>query len=268
MCIWIVCWVLMLVVVLGVLVLFFVVGNLVLVLMVLLCQSEWFEWYFIIIFGLYDSGWLFFEVIEEGKLVGLGYDYLQVVVECLGVMVQVCLYCNWIEVLDVVCWGEVDVVMNVVLMVDCICCMVYIWVYLDVLLVLVVCLDDICIFIDLDLCGLCVVIEEVFVISDQVCVCFLVVCQVSVVNIVGVLMMVIWGEVDVYIGNVYVVVVVIEQEYLIDISVLCFSDLLLECFYFGVLYVKQLLVEVLDIVLVSFGQVECDMIVWCWLCIL
>lgn len=258
-------WVLMLAVVLGVPAPLSAAGNPALAPTVPPRQSEWLERHPTIILGLYDSGWPPFEAIEEGKPVGLGYDYLQAVAERLGVTVQVRLYRNWTEVLDAACRGEVDVVMNVALTADRTRCMVYTRAYLDAPLALVARPDDTRTSTDPDLRGLRVVTEEAFVTSDQVRARFPAARQVSAANTAGALTMVTRGAADVYIGNAYVAAAVIEQEHLTDISVLRPSDLPPERLHFGVPHAKQPLAEALDTALASLGQAERDTIARRWL---
>lgn len=168
MCRWVVCGLFLLLVVL---VLFVVQVQLVFGLLLFsLLQCEYLVVYLIIVVGQYDSGWLFFEFFCDGEQVGLGLDYLLYFVCQFDVKVEVCCYLDWIFVLDVVCCGEIDVVMNVGFSVDCICCMVYIVVYSEVFFVLVGWFDDLCVFDMLDLDGLRVVIEQDFLIGLQVCV--------------------------------------------------------------------------------------------------
>ena len=123
-------------------------------------QSEWLGRHPTIILGLYDSGWPPFESIRDGRLEGLGYDYMTLVAQRLGVQVEVRRYNDWSEVLDAACRGEVDVVMNITLTADRTLCMVYTRGYVDAPLAVVGRLDDTRTSTDPDLQGLRVVTER------------------------------------------------------------------------------------------------------------
>jgi len=219
-------------------------------------QSEWLGKHPTIILGMYDSGWPPFESLHEGKPVGLGYDYLSLLTQQLGVQVKVRMYRDWTEVLDAACRGEVDVVMNITLTADRTRCMVYTRPYADAPLALVGRPGDTRASADPDLRGLRVVTEREFVTSEEVRARFPVARRVIAANTTAALAMVGKGEADVYIGNAYVATSLIAERGLTDVALLRPSDLPPERLHFGVPNAKQPLAEALDLGLAALADTE------------
>ncbi|MDY0954880.1 transporter substrate-binding domain-containing protein [Stenotrophomonas rhizophila] len=228
-------------------------------------QSEWLGRHPTIILGLYDSGWPPFESIRDGRLEGLGYDYMTLVAQRLGVQVEVRRYNDWSEVLDAACRGEVDVVMNITLTADRTLCMVYTRGYVDAPLAVVGRLDDTRTSTDPDLQGLRVVTERDFVTSTQVRARFPSARQVDSDDTLSALRMVAHGEADVYIGNAYVASALIRAHGLDPATLLRPSDLPPERLHFGVPHAKQPLAEAMDSVLAQLSQADRDALARRWL---
>lgn len=228
-------------------------------------QSEWLGRHPTIILGMYDSGWPPFESMQNGKPVGLGYDYLSLLTRQLGVQVQVRMYRDWTEVLEAACRGEVDVVMNITLTADRTRCMVYTRPYAQAPLALVGRPGETRASSDPDLRGLRVVTEREFVTSDEVRSRFPGARRVTAASTTAALAMVGSGEADVYIGNAYVATTLIAERRLTDVSLLRPSDLPPERLHFGVPNAKQPLAEALDMGLAALNEAERERLERRWL---
>lgn len=228
-------------------------------------QSEWLGRHPTIILGMYDSGWPPFESMQNGKPVGLGYDYLSLLTRQLGVQVQVRMYRDWTEVLEAACRGEVDVVMNITLTADRTRCMVYTRPYARAPLALVGRPGETRASSDPDLRGLRVVTEREFVTSDEVRSRFPGARRVTAASTTAALAMVGSGEADVYIGNAYVATTLIAERRLTDVSLLRPSDLPPERLHFGVPNAKQPLAEALDMGLAALAETERERLERRWL---
>lgn len=228
-------------------------------------QSEWLGRHPTIILGMYDSGWPPFESMQNGKPVGLGYDYLSLLTRQLGVQVQVRMYRDWTEVLEAACRGEVDVVMNITLTADRTRCMVYTRPYAQAPLALVGRPGETRASSDPDLRGLRVVTEREFVTSDEVRSRFPGARRVTAASTTAALAMVGSGEADVYIGNAYVATTLIAERRLTDVSLLRPSDLPPERLHFGVPNAKQPLAEALDMGLAALAETERERLERRWL---
>ena len=228
-------------------------------------QSEWLGRHPTIILGMYDSGWPPFESMQNGKPVGLGYDYLSLLTRQLGVQVQVRMYRDWTEVLEAACRGEVDVVMNITLTADRTRCMVYTRPYARAPLALVGRPGETRASSDPDLRGLRVVTEREFVTSDEVRSRFPGARRVTAASTTAALAMVGSGEADVYIGNAYVATTLIAERRLTDVSLLRPSDLPPERLHFGVPNAKQPLAEALDMGLAALNEAERERLERRWL---
>lgn len=228
-------------------------------------QSEWLGRHPTIILGMYDSGWPPFESMRDGKPVGLGYDYLSLLTQQLGMQVKVRMYRNWTDVLDAACRGEVDVVMNITLTADRTRCMVYTRPYAAAPLALVGRPGDTRASADPDLRGLRVVTEREFVTSEEVRARFPAARRVIAANTAAALAMVGKGEADVYIGNAYVVTTLIAERRLTDVVLLRPSDLPPERLHFGVPNAKQPLAEALDMGLAALTESERERLQRRWL---
>ncbi len=197
-------------------------------------QTEWLGRHPTIILGIYDSGWPPFESVHDGRPQGLGYDYLSLLAQRLGVRVDVRKYRSWGEVLDAACRGEVDVVMNIILTADRTRCLVYTRAYVDAPLAVVGRPDDTRTSNDPDLHGLRVVTERDFVTSDQVRARFPAALQVTAADTLTALNMIGRNEADVYIGNAYVADVLIDQHAMRQVMLLRPSDLPPQRLHFGI----------------------------------
>lgn len=228
-------------------------------------QSEWLGRHPTIILGLYDSGWPPFESLRDGRPQGLGYDYLSVLTQRLGLRVEVRTYRDWAEVLDAACRGEVDVVMNVTLTPDRTRCMVYTRGYASAALAVVGRPDDTRTSTDPDLHGLRVVTEREFVTSEQVRARFPGALRVTAADTLTALKMVSGNEADVYIGNAHVASTLIQQHAMGSITLLRPSDLPPERLHFGVPNAKQPLAEALDAGLAQLTGAERDALAQRWL---
>ena len=228
-------------------------------------QSEWLGRHPTIILGMYDSGWPPFESMQNGKPVGLGYDYLSLLTRQLGVQVQVRMYRDWTEVLEAACRGEVDVVMNITLTADRTRCMVYTRPYAQAPLALVGRPGETRASSDPDLRGLRVVTEREFVTSEEVRSRFPGARRVTAASTTAALAMVGSGEADVYIGNAYVATTLIAERRLTDVSLLRPSDLPPERLHFGVPNAKQPLAEALDMGLAALNEAERERLERRWL---
>lgn len=228
-------------------------------------QSEWLGRHPTIILGMYDSGWPPFESMQNGKPVGLGYDYLSLLTRQLGVQVQVRMYRDWTEVLEAACRGEVDGVMNITLTADRTRCMVYTRPYARAPLALVGRPGETRASSDPDLRGLRVVTEREFVTSDEVRSRFPGARRVTAASTTAALAMVGSGEADVYIGNAYVATTLIAERRLTDVSLLRPSDLPPERLHFGVPNAKQPLAEALDMGLAALNEAERERLERRWL---
>lgn len=228
-------------------------------------QSEWLGRHPTIILGMYDSGWPPFESMQNGKPVGLGYDYLSLLTRQLGVQVQVRMYRDWTEVLEAACRGEVDVVMNITLTADRTRCMVYTRPYARAPLALVGRPGETRASSDPDLRGLRVVTEREFVTSEEVRSRFPGARRVTAASTTAALAMVGSGEADVYIGNAYVATTLIAERRLTDVSLLRPSDLPPERLHFGVPNAKQPLAEALDMGLAALAETERERLERRWL---
>ncbi len=228
-------------------------------------QSEWLGRHPTIILGMYDSGWPPFESMQNGKPVGLGYDYLSLLTRQLGVQVQVRMYRDWTEVLEAACRGEVDVVMNITLTADRTRCMVYTRPYARAPLALVGRPGETRASSDPDLRGLRVVTEREFVTSEEVRSRFPGARRVTAASTTAALAMVGSGEADVYIGNAYVATTLIAERRLTDVSLLRPSDLPPERLHFGVPNAKQPLAEALDMGLAALNEAERERLERRWL---
>ncbi len=228
-------------------------------------QSEWLGRHPTIILGMYDSGWPPFESMQNGKPVGLGYDYLSLLTRQLGVQVQVRMYRDWTEVLEAACRGEVDVVMNITLTADRTRCMVYTRPYARAPLALVGRPGETRASSDPDLRGLRVVTEREFVTSDEVRSRFPGARRVTAASTTAALAMVGSGEADVYIGNAYVATTLIAERRLTDVSLPRPSDLPPERLHFGVPNAKQPLAEALDMGLAALAETERERLERRWL---
>ncbi len=228
-------------------------------------QSEWLGRHPTIILGLYDSGWPPFESLHAGRPQGLGYDYLSLLAQRLGVRVEVRVYRDWAEVLDAACRAEVDVVMNVTLTADRTRCMVYTRGYASAALAVVGRLDDTRTSTDPDLQGLRVVTEREFVTRDQVRARFPGALRITAADTLTALKMVSGNEADVYIGNAHVASTLIQQHAMDRITLLRPSDLPPERLHFGVPNAKQPLAEALDNGLAQLTRAERDAIAQRWL---
>ncbi|MCF7751303.1 transporter substrate-binding domain-containing protein [Bacillus subtilis subsp. subtilis] len=228
-------------------------------------QSEWLGRHPTIILGLYDSGWPPFESLHDGRPQGLGYDYLNLLAQRLGVRVEVRRYRDWTAVLDAACRGEVDVVMNVTLTPDRTRCMVYTGSYASAPLAVVGRPDDTRTSTDPDLQGLRVVTEREFVTSDQVRARFPGALRVTAADTLTALKMVSGNQADVYIGNAHVASAMIQQHAMGPIALLRPSDLPPERLHFGIPNAKQPLAEALDSVLGQLTTTERDALAKRWL---
>jgi len=203
--------------------------------------------------------------MQNGKPVGLGYDYLSLLTRQLGVQVQVRMYRDWTEVLEAACRGEVDVVMNITLTADRTRCMVYTRPYARAPLALVGRPGETRASSDPDLRGLRVVTEREFVTSDEVRSRFPGARRVTAASTTAALAMVGSGEADVYIGNAYVATTLIAERRLTDVSLLRPSDLPPERLHFGVPNAKQPLAEALDMGLAALAETERERLERRWL---
>lgn len=228
-------------------------------------QSEWLGRHPTIILGLYDSGWPPFESLRDGKPEGLGYDYLSLLAQRLGIRVEVRVYRDWAEVLDAACRGEVDVVMNVTLTPDRTRCMVYTRGYASAALAVVGRLDDTRTSTDPDLHGLRVVTEREFVTRDQVRARFPGALRITAADTLAALKMVSDNEADVYIGNAHVASTLIQRHAMERITLLRPSDLPPERLHFGVPNAEQPLAEALDNGLAQLTRAERDALAQRWL---
>ncbi|MEN4952146.1 transporter substrate-binding domain-containing protein [Stenotrophomonas sp. TWI819] len=228
-------------------------------------QSEWLGRHPTIILGMYDSGWPPFESLRDGKPVGLGYDYLSLLTQQLGVQVKVRMYRDWTEVLDAACRGDVDVVMNITLTADRTRCMVYTRPYAIGPLALVGRPGDTRASADPDLRGLRVVTEREFVTSDEVRARFPAAHRVIAHTTSAALDMVRNGDADVYIGNAYVAASLIAERGLTDVTLLRPSDMPPERLHFGVPNAKQPLAEALDMGLAALADSDHDRLQQRWL---
>ncbi|WP_367344758.1 transporter substrate-binding domain-containing protein [Stenotrophomonas bentonitica] len=228
-------------------------------------QADWIERNPTILLGLYNSGWPPFEMMQNGRPDGLGYDYLMLLTRQLGVQVKVRVYRDWAAVLDAACRGEVDVVMNITLTPDRTRCMVYTGSYADAPLALVGRVGDTRTSTDPDLVGLRVVTEQEFLTSGQVRARFPGAQQVTAANTRAALSMVARGDADVYIGNAHVASTLIRQDGLDGIALLRPSDLPPERLHFGVPNARQPLAEALDSALSTVTAAQREALYKRWL---
>ncbi|MNK07920.1 Virulence sensor protein BvgS precursor [compost metagenome] len=228
-------------------------------------QSEWLAQHTTITLGIYDSGWPPFESLQSGQPQGLGYDYLSLLAERLGLRVEVRTYRGWGEVLEAACRGEVDLVMNVTLTADRTRCMVYTRAYAEAPLAVVGRNDDTRASQDPDLHGLRVVTEREFVTSDSVRARFPAARRIGAADTLTALTMVGRNDADVYIGNAYVASATIAAHGLDQIGLLRPSDLPPERLHFGVANARQPLAEALDGALARMTSAEREAIAARWL---
>lgn len=219
-------------------------------------QEQWIASHRTIVVGLYDSDWPPFERLRNGKVEGLGYDYLNELAGQLGMKVQARLYSDWPEVLQAACRGEIDVVMNLVLTAERTRCMVFTAPYLEAPIALVGRPRDTFLASDPDLRGLNVVSERNFATSGVIRARFPAARHTETRDTASALDMVARRQADVYAGNAYV-----AQQLLMDrgdtqLALLRPSDLPHESLHFGIPNAKQPLAEMLDLALSKMGTEE------------
>jgi two-component system sensor histidine kinase EvgS len=90
-----------------------------------------------IVLGTAGLNWAPFESMHEGRLEGMGIDYLRALAATLGVEITVKVYPDLATLIKAACAGEVDVIMNVALTAARTRCMVFTDPYAEVPVALV-----------------------------------------------------------------------------------------------------------------------------------
>lgn len=228
-------------------------------------HEAWLQEHPVIVLGLYDKSWPPYEVIENGRVGGFGYDYLQELAAKLGIEVQVRLYSDRSEVLVDACAGKIDVVMNLALTAERTRCLVFTQAYADVPVALMGRPNDARLDTSPDLKGLRVVTVRGFVTHQAAQARYPEAEHLTATSPSEALRMIDSIEADVYLGNAQVATTLITELNLSHVVVVRPTDLPLGTLHFAVPNAKAPLAEMLDAALSEMPEAQARAIGKQWL---
>ncbi|MET0891665.1 MAG: transporter substrate-binding domain-containing protein [Stenotrophomonas maltophilia] len=209
-------------------------------------QRAWLKVHPHIVLGTAALHWAPFEYMQDGRLEGMGIDYLHALAPMLGVDVSVKVYPDLPTLIQATCAGEVDVIMNVALTAARTRCMVFTDAYAETPVAIVGRRHDQRVAQDPDLKHLRLVTEQGFPTTELARLRYVDAVRVTAPTTDDALRMVAEGRADAYLGNPYVAAFFMDAHREYALSLVRQSDLPLDTLHFAVPNAKQPLAEALD----------------------
>lgn len=219
-------------------------------------QRDWLRSHPRIVLGTATLNWAPFEYVQDGKVKGMGIDYLQALAPTLGVEITVRPYPDLAALISAACAGEVDVIMNVALTAARTRCMVFTDAYAEVPVALVGRRHDQRVVQDPDLKQLRLVTEAGFPTTEMARLRYVDAAHLTAASTEEALRMVADGRADAYLGNPYVAAAFMATHRHYALSLVRQSDVPLDSLHFAVPNAKQPLAEALDLAMAELPQAE------------